>query len=113
VPAELQERILGANENLPYRLAYAILVAMDIHMDKLGRIVVPKRLRDRFGLRPDTPLELREHADGFSLRVPQLRPAMVSLNGLWVHQGTPPAGLNWDEAVDATRQERHLTLDRL
>jgi AbrB family looped-hinge helix DNA binding protein len=101
------------NNDLPFLLVYAILIGMDIHMDKLGRIVVPKRLRDRFGLRPETALELQEHADGFSLRVPQQRPAMVNVDGLWVHQGTPPAGFNWDDAIEATRQDRHLTLDRL
>lgn len=86
---------------------------MNIHMDKLGRIVVPKRLRDRFGLRPDTALDLQELADGFSLRVPKARPALVKVDGLWVHQGTPPAGLNWDDTVAAVRQERHEQLERL
>jgi hypothetical protein len=94
-------------------MAYGILIGMDIHMDKLGRIVVPKRLRDRFGLRPDVALELQENVDGFSLRVPQARPNMVKVDGLWVHQGTPPAGFNWDTSIDAARQERHVTLDRL
>jgi AbrB family looped-hinge helix DNA binding protein len=91
----------------------AILIGMNIHVDKLGRIVIPKRLRDRFGLRPDVVLELQENADGFSLRVPQARPNMVKVDGLWVHQGTPPSGFSWDTAIDAARQERHPTPDRL
>jgi AbrB family looped-hinge helix DNA binding protein len=98
---------------LPFRLRHAILVAMKIHIGKLGRIVVPKRLRDRFGMRPDTALHLQVLADGFSLRVPKARPALVKVDGLWVHQGIPPTNLNWDDTIAAARQERHEYLDRL
>jgi AbrB family looped-hinge helix DNA binding protein len=98
---------------LPFQMGAAILIGMNIHVDKLGRIVIPKRLRDRLGLQTAAGLELQENADGFSLRVPQARPNMVKVDGLWVHQGAPPSGFNWDTAIDAARQERHPTPDRL
>ena len=38
-------------------MAYGIIDGMTLRIDKAGRIVVPKPLRKRFGLKPDTELE--------------------------------------------------------
>lgn len=86
---------------------------MDLHIDKLGRIVVPKKLRERFGLTPNMQLEVVAQADGILLRVPEHRPAMVKVSGLWVHQGVAQAGMKWDSVVDEAREERHLALGRV
>ena len=67
---------------------------MSVTIDKLGRIVVPKPLRDRLGLVPGSELEVVEEPDGFSLRVASRGPSMVKAEGLWVHQGTLEAGAN-------------------
>jgi len=56
---------------------------MKVKLDTSGRIVVPKLLRDRFGLKPDMVLEVEEHADGVFLRVPTPHPTMVQVDGLW------------------------------
>lgn len=69
-------------------MAYGMRDGMDVKIDKSGRIVVPKVLRDRLGLKPDMELEVQEHADGLLLRVPGPHPTMVNIEGLWVHQGT-------------------------
>jgi AbrB family looped-hinge helix DNA binding protein len=59
-----------------------------VKIDKSGRIVVPKVLRDRLGLKPDMELQVHEQADGLLLRVPAPHPTMVKVDRLWVHQGT-------------------------
>ncbi len=48
------------------RMAYAKLIGMTLRIDNAGRIVVPKPIRDRLGLRPGTELEVSEGPDGFS-----------------------------------------------
>jgi len=31
---------------------------------------------------------------------------MIKIDGLWVHQGVPEPGANWDRVVDGAREER-------
>ena len=73
---------------------------MSVRIDKLGRIVVPKALRDRLGLVPGSELEVVEQPEGFSLRVASRGPTMVKVDGLWVHQGTAEPGINWDTLLE-------------
>ena len=79
---------------------------MKVKLDTSGRIVVPKLLRDRIGLKPDMVLEVEEHADGVFLRVPTPHPTMVQVDGLWVHQGTAPANADWARVLEDVRDER-------
>lgn len=87
-------------------MAYGIVQSMAVKIDKSGRIVVPKPLRDRLGLKPDMELEIHEHADGVLLRVPVPHPTMVHVDGLWVHQGTAQANANWEHVLEDVRDER-------
>ncbi|PYY02429.1 MAG: AbrB/MazE/SpoVT family DNA-binding domain-containing protein, partial [Acidobacteria bacterium] len=41
---------------------------MNIRVDKAGRIVLPKPVRDRLGLKAGASLEICESADGLLLR---------------------------------------------
>lgn len=79
---------------------------MELKIDKAGRIVVPKRLRERLGFKPDTDLEAREQPDGVLIKRAKPQPAMLKLDGLWVHQGKPEPGAEWEEIVDSVREER-------
>lgn len=79
---------------------------MTLKMDKSGRIVFPKRLRERLGLRSDMELEAVEEAGGVLLRFIEQQPLMVQVDGLWVHQGTAAPGTNWERVLDDVREER-------
>ena len=79
---------------------------MVLRIDKSGRIVVPKPLRDRFGLKPDMELEVLERAEGMLLRRVEQRPSMLKVEGLWVHQGTASPEANWARVLDDVREER-------
>lgn len=43
-------------------------IGMKVKMDAAGRIVLPKPLRERLGLRPETELEAVEQSGGVLLR---------------------------------------------
>jgi len=58
-----------------------------VRIDKSGRIVVSKPLRERLGLKPDTELETIEPAGGVLLRTAEQHPSMIKIDDLWVHQG--------------------------
>jgi AbrB family looped-hinge helix DNA binding protein len=87
-------------------MAYGIINGMEIRIDKAGRIVVPKPIRERLGFKPDTELEAIEQPDGVLLRRVEQRPSMVKVDGLWVHQGIPEPGANWERIVEDVREER-------
>jgi AbrB family looped-hinge helix DNA binding protein len=79
---------------------------MVLTIDKSGRIVVPKPMRDRLGLKPDMELEVLERADGVLLRPVEQQPSMLKVEGLWVHQGTAAPDANWARVLDDVREER-------
>jgi AbrB family looped-hinge helix DNA binding protein len=58
-----------------------------LRIDKSGRIVVLKPLRERLGLKPGTELEVMDHQGGVLLRTVEERPALIKVEGLWVHRG--------------------------
>lgn len=79
---------------------------MELRIDKAGRIVVPKPLRERLGFRPDTELEAIEQPEGVLLKRIEQRPSMVKVDGLWVHQGKAEPGADWERALRDVREER-------
>ena len=87
-------------------MAYGILGGMELKIDKAGRIVVPKPLRDRLGFKPDSQLEAIEQPQGVLLKRLEQRPSMIKVDGLWVHQGSAEAGANWEDILENVREER-------
>jgi AbrB family looped-hinge helix DNA binding protein len=87
-------------------MAPAILDGMTLRIDQAGRIVLPKPLRDRLGLRAGSSLEVRESSDGIVLKVAGQHASMVKKKGLWVHTGKLPAGYDLTKAVQDDREDR-------
>ena len=79
---------------------------MTLKMDKSGRIVFPKRLRDRLGLKPDMELEAVEEPRGVLLRPVEQQPSMVQVDGLWVHRGAAAPAGNLEGVLEDMREER-------
>jgi AbrB family looped-hinge helix DNA binding protein len=77
-------------------MVYGIVNGMELRIDKTGRIVVPKPLRERLGFKPDTELEAIEQPEGVLLKRIDQRPSIVKVDALWVHQGTAEPGANWE-----------------
>ena len=87
-------------------MSYAILNGMNVPIDKSGRIILPKPVRDRFCLRPGSDLEIEERPEGVLLKPVEQRPSMVKKNGHWVHQGKLPEGYDWESLIDNEREDR-------
>jgi len=87
-------------------MVHAIINGMTVKIDRAGRIVLPKPVRERFHLREGSELEIEERSDGLTLRPVEQQPSMVRKNGIWVHLGKVPRDFDWDAAVDAIREER-------
>ena len=78
---------------------------MNLHVDKAGRLVLPKSVRTQLGITPQTPLELVQCADGVLLRRVAERPSMERVDGLWVHRGVGAPGADWAAVIDSVRNE--------
>ena len=79
---------------------------MELKIDKAGRIVVPKGLRDRLGFSPDSELVVIEQTGGVLLRKAEQAPSMIKIDGLWVHQGVAERGASWDRVIESVREAR-------
>lgn len=87
-------------------MVYGTVNGMQLRIDKAGRIVVPKPLRERMGFKPDADLEAIEQPEGVLLKRVEQRPSMVKVDGLWVHQGRAEPGANWERVLEDLREGR-------
>jgi AbrB family looped-hinge helix DNA binding protein len=75
-----------------------------VTVDRAGRLVLPKALRERFRLVPGSRLEIEARDDHFELRPVGLGPSLVKVDGWWVHQGEPERD---GDLVNALARHRH------
>jgi AbrB family looped-hinge helix DNA binding protein len=81
---------------------------MRVTIDRAGRVVVPKPLRDELGLEPDTPLEI-EVVDGhIELSAKRERPAVIDgPNGpVLAPTGAPISDVDVRRVLEAARERR-------
>lgn len=81
---------------------------MQLTIDKFGRIVIPKALRDDLRLSSGTVLEVEEKADHLILRPFHDQPALMRKNGFLVYTGKPVSSL--DTVVKQERKARLLKI---
>jgi AbrB family looped-hinge helix DNA binding protein len=76
-----------------------------VTMDKFGRVLIPKRLREQLRLEPDQPLELRSQDGELTLR-PTSHGELVEKEGLLVWVSKNPVQGDLREILESTREER-------
>ena len=81
---------------------------MRITIDRAGRILVPKRLRDRFNLVAGTELEIETSGDGLRLRKVVSEPTLIRKKGVLVHHGTIRSPIDVAAFIRAERAGRSL-----
>ena len=87
-------------------MAYAIINGMTLTLDKAGRIVLPKPVRDRFRLHAGSDLQLELSAEGILLRPLERRASLIQKEGLLLHCGEALNRFAWDRLVEDHREER-------
>ena len=85
---------------------------MIITIDKAGRLVVPKPLREQFNLTPGSELEIEAGAGGMTLRRVDAEPALVRKQGILVHHGATRSPLDIGDFVRAERDACHARIAR-
>jgi AbrB family looped-hinge helix DNA binding protein len=79
---------------------------MTLKIDRAGRVILPKPVRDRLGLQAGSEMEMEETAGGIVLRPAERQPSMIKKHGLWVHTGKVPSGFDIVQAIRDDREER-------
>ena len=92
---------------LALRTEYGILNPMKgatVQMDRAGRVVLPKPLRDRFRLRGGDTLTIKVRGDAIELRPARATGQLKRVNGVLVFSGSgPPSAADF---VGQAREER-------
>ena len=81
----------------------------EVHIDKAGRIVVPKKLRDDLGLAPGDNLVIDSDGERITLRPVREEPLMKKEQGIWVYQGDI-RNIDIVKFIDEQREKRSLEL---
>ena len=79
---------------------------MTVTIDKAGRVVVPKPVRDRLGLQAGLELELTEVRDGLLLKLNAREPSLIEIEGVWVRQGEPQDQVDVTALIKQEREDR-------
>ncbi|MCE0523183.1 MAG: AbrB/MazE/SpoVT family DNA-binding domain-containing protein [Methylacidiphilales bacterium] len=84
------------------------MMTSKLTLDKAGRVVIPKPVRDELQLSSGDSLELKSRGDEIVLRPVREEPTMFKKDGLWVIKtGKPLAVGDANAAIETVREERH------
>jgi len=80
-------------------------------IDKAGRVVIPKELRDALHLEAGDLIEVEGSGESITLRPARDETALVKREGVWVHRGGGSLSVEEvNEAIARTRGERERRL---
>ena len=77
---------------------------METTLDKFGRIVIPKEIRDDFNLKPGSQIRIEEREQTIILKPVAGEPNLHWKDGVLVFSGTPMEDL--DKALEKHRSDR-------
>jgi AbrB family looped-hinge helix DNA binding protein len=77
---------------------------METRLDRFGRVIIPKKARDKLGLEPGTVLEVQQQGGDVLLKPLQQEPRLLEKNGVLVFRGKALQDLA--ESVQSHRRER-------
>jgi len=77
---------------------------METTLDKFGRVVIPKRVRDDLGLKPGAVLQIEQADQKILMEPANEKPHVVVKNGVLVFSGTATGDIV--AAIQANRQGR-------
>ncbi len=89
----------------------ATIMTTRIVIDRTGRVVIPKPLRDELELNPGDELQLESDGDRITLCPVRPQVLLKKEMGVWVYQGRP-TDASVTELIDREREKRLLDVIR-
>ena len=84
-----------------------VLMDAKVTLDKAGRVVLPKTLRDELHLSPGDTLQLTVEGEQMTLRPQRTTPPLQKERGVWVFRvGEPLTAAESREALRNIREQR-------
>jgi AbrB family looped-hinge helix DNA binding protein len=104
----LDERLFYGIDSWVHPQYYAIM-RVRLTIDKAGRIVIPKPLREELHLEPGDDLELESAGEEITLRPVRGTGPLTQEHGVWVFRtGQAMAASTTDEMLRQIREDRDL-----
>ncbi len=75
-------------------------------IDRVGRVLLPKPLRERMGFRPGSEIEVVPGHGMVVLKAKDSGPSLAKIDGVWVHQGELKGASSAPDVVSELRQDR-------
>jgi len=79
---------------------------MRITIDRAGRIVIPKRMRERYHMYPGTVLEIESADEGVLIKASGEEASLIHKEGILVHHGSETVDIDTGEFVSRVREKR-------
>jgi len=76
-----------------------------VAVDKAGRVVIPKPIRDKLRLGPGDELQIEGEPEHITLRPVRTQAALAKEYGIWVYQGQP-SDVSIPELIERERERR-------
>jgi AbrB family looped-hinge helix DNA binding protein len=88
---------------------YSTIMSIRLTIDKAGRVVIPKPLREELHLEPGDALEMESAGEEITLRPVRGTGPLTKEHGVWVfHAGQPLPASATDRMLQQIRDERDL-----
>ena len=76
-----------------------------VHIDKFGRVLIPKPMREKLGFKPDQSLEIQYFDGEITLR-PAVSGTVEFRDGVYVWTGHDPIEVSLEQLIDDARADR-------
>ena len=84
---------------------YNAIVPTKVYIDKAGRLVLPKSVRDKMRLGPGDDLLVENEGDRITLRPVRPEALLKKEHGIWVYQGES-SDISIPKLIDEEREKR-------
>ena len=86
------------------------IMDIDVTIDKSGRLVLPKPVRDALGLRAGDRLKIRRQGTEIILSFSQPKPVLQKEKGVWVYRSGQRTDTSLTDLIDQERRRREAEL---
>jgi AbrB family looped-hinge helix DNA binding protein len=86
------------------------IMDIDVTIDKSGRLVLPKPVRDALGLRAGDRLKIRRQGTDVILSFSQPKPVLQKEKGVWVYRSGQKTDTSLTDLIEQERRRRGAEL---
>lgn len=77
-----------------------------VTIDKAGRLILPKSIREAFRIGPGDMLEIADEDDRLIISPVRVRSGLQKELGVWVYRSGTPVNTSIQELIDKQREQR-------